>query len=106
MGALHAIQANIPDPFAATEAAVRAQQSLFHHDTQPSILASPDLMQSLGSLLNVILQEEHPGAPVLKPIPADQLNPNPWNVDTSFGDAMLSQIELDVQKLLAVDKQA
>lgn len=97
-----------PNPFTATEAAVNAQRDLLAHKqantADASVLASPELMQALGSLFDVILKEEKPTQPTPIAIPSEQLNVNPNNVDTSFNDAMLTAIEMDVQRLL--DKKA
>ena len=92
MGPLPAIAANIPNPFLAMETPVRAQSS--------SPLASPDLMQALGSLFDVILKDENPTQPSPVQIPASQLDVNPQHVDTSFGDAMLSAVEMAVARQL------
>jgi hypothetical protein len=96
-----AVAANVPNPFLATQALASSATS---PGTQGSPLASPDLMQALGSLFDVVLKEENPTQPALNAIPADQLNVNPNNVDTSFGDAMLTAVEMSVQQQL--DRQA
>jgi hypothetical protein len=93
------------NPFLATESAVQTLRDPSGRQAADApVLASPDLMQALGSLFNVLLKAEHPDQPALSPIPDDQLNVNPTHVDTSFADAMLSVTELDVKALL--DKTA